>query len=75
MLIMLERNLIIPDLPNEYILDTDAFDSIYINQRYIIDAISQADKTNVTLFLYDNDEIPKNYYKGRTIKNKGNKNK
>lgn len=53
---MLERNLIIPDLPSEYVLDTDAFDSIYINQRYIIDAISQWKQTKVTLFLYDNDE-------------------
>lgn len=47
---MLERNLIIPDLPNEYILDTDAFDSIYVNQRYIIDAISQADKNKCYYF-------------------------
>jgi len=36
------HSLIIPDIPNEYFLDTDQYDSIYIAQRYILLAIEKA---------------------------------
>jgi len=59
--------LIIPDVPSAYFLDTDAFDSLYISQRYILLAIDRFLKgEDVIITIYDNDEtkgIFENYKK------------
>gem|GEM_PF-3506871 len=39
---MNNTNIIIPDIPSDYMLDTDPWDSFYINQRYILYALFQA---------------------------------
>lgn len=45
---------IAPDVPEEYMLDTDAIDSIYISQRYFLQALLHIrDNKSVKLIAYD----------------------
>lgn len=49
------NHVIVPDLPLDYGLDTDQFDSFFINQRYLLDALSKLSngEGKVGICLYD----------------------